>query len=158
TLLELSKAIASHHNLSNLFNDLTVLLHQLFNFHNLGVVLHDQSRNVLRLHILETTEPAIHALPDEVPIEGSISGWVWQNQRPFVSADIQNETRFSTIKMMRDYPVKSVCYMPLTTARRRLGVLIIWSNKAGAYDQLDLEFAQVVAAQIAVAMENAFNF
>jgi formate hydrogenlyase transcriptional activator len=158
TLLELSKAIASHRNLQDLFHDLTGRLHDLLGFHNLSVVLHDESRNVLRFHILETSEPAFLAVPDEIPIEGSISGWVWQNQRAFVTADIQQETRFATIKMVRDYPVKSVCYLPLATARRRLGVLIAWSDRAGAYDRLDLEFAQLVTAQIAVAVENALNF
>ncbi len=54
---------------------------------------------------------------------------------------------------MRDFPVKSVCVLPLTTARRQLGVLSIVSDKIGAYDQLDLEFAQMVAAQNAVAVE-----
>jgi formate hydrogenlyase transcriptional activator len=41
----------------------------------------------------------------------------------------------------------------LTTAHQRLGVLNFWSDKVGAYDQLDLEFAKLVAAQIAVAVE-----
>ena len=98
------------------------------------------------------------AIPNELPIEGSISGWVWKNQLPYVTADIQQEARFAAIRHARDYPVKSVCILPLTTARRRLGVLNFWSDKAGAYDQLDLEFAQLVTAQIAVAVENAFNF
>ncbi len=157
TLLELSKAIASHRSLSDLFHDLAGRLHHLFDFRDLGVVLHDESRNVLRLHILESSEPAIRALSSELPIEGSISGWVWQNQHPFVTADIQQETRFITARIARDYPIRSVCVLPLTTTRRRLGVLNIWSDKAGAYDQLDLEFAQLVTAQIAVAVENAFN-
>ncbi|MGH9935598.1 MAG: sigma 54-interacting transcriptional regulator, partial [Blastocatellia bacterium] len=34
----------------------------------------------------------------------------------------------------------------------------IASDRPGAYDKLDLEFAQLVAAQIAIAVDNAFNF
>ena len=157
-LLELSKAIALHRNLPDLFHDLASRLHYLFDFRNLGVVLYDESRHVLRLHILESSEPALNAIPEELPIEGSISGWVWENQRPFVTADIQQETAFSTVKMARDFGVRSVCILPLTTAHRRLGVLNIWSDNPGVYDQLDLDFAQLVTAQIAVAVENALNF
>jgi formate hydrogenlyase transcriptional activator len=158
TLLELSRAISIHRNLPDLFHDLASRLHVLFEFRNLGVVLYDKSRDVLRLHILASTEPAIRAIPDELPINGSMSGWVWQNQQPFITADLQKETRFSTAAMVKDYPVKSVCVLPLTTAHGRLGVFNIWSEKAGAYDELDLDFAQLVTSQIAVAVENALNF
>ena len=157
TLLELSKAISLNRNLPDLFHDLAIRLHNLFEFCNLGVVLYDESRNALRLHILESIEPGVRAIPDELPIEGSISGWVWENQRPFITADIQGETSFTTAKMARDYSVKSVCALPLTTAHGRLGVFGIWSEEEGAYDHLDLEFAQLVTSQIAVAVENALN-
>jgi formate hydrogenlyase transcriptional activator len=160
TLLELSKAIASHRNLSDLFHDLAGRLGYLFDFHYLGVMLHDAPRNVMRLHIMETSEPAFGQLPTEIPIEGSISGWVWQHQQPVVVSDVDEETRFFclTQTLRETLPVKSVCSLPLTTAHQRLGALNFMSNKVGAYDQLDLEFAQLMAAQIAVVVDNAFNF
>lgn len=158
TLLELSKSISIHRNLPDLFHDLASRLRDLFEFRNLGVVLYDQSRKVLRLHILASTEPVIRAIPDELPIDGSISGWVWQNQQPFITADIRKETRFTTATMVKDYSVKSVCVLPLTTAHSRLGVFNIWSEREGVYDQLDLNFAELVTSQIAVAVENAINF
>ncbi|HEX9869366.1 MAG TPA: hypothetical protein VGC99_12385, partial [Candidatus Tectomicrobia bacterium] len=70
-LLGLSKAIATHRNLSDLLHDLAGHLHDLFDFEYLGITLHDGSRNVMRLHILETSEPAEHQFPAEVSIEGS---------------------------------------------------------------------------------------
>jgi len=153
TLLELSKAIASHRNLPDLLHDLAGRLPRFFDFHNLAVMLHDGARDVMRMHILETSEPAMQQFPTEFPVEGSIAGWVWQHQQPFVTRDVQQETRFTTLKMVRDFPVKSVCVLPLTTAHRQIGVLSIASEKTGAYDQMDLEFAQLVASQIAVAVE-----
>jgi formate hydrogenlyase transcriptional activator len=153
TLLELVKAIASHRNLSDLLDDLAGRFHQLFDFQNLAVMLHDRSRNVLKMHLLQTSEPAMRQFPTELPIEGSISGWVWENQKPFVTSDVQRETRFTTTRAMRNFPIRSVCILPMTTAHHRLGVLSFASDKVGAYDQLDLEFAQVVAAQIAIVME-----
>ncbi len=107
----------------------------------------------MKMHILQTSDPAMRQFPPELPIEGSISGWVWQNQKPFVTSDVQRETGFTTIRVMHDFPVRSVCILPMTTAHQRLGVLSFASDKIGAYDQLDLEFAQVVAAQIAIAVE-----
>jgi formate hydrogenlyase transcriptional activator len=158
-LLELSKAIASHRNLSDLFRDLAARLHNLFDFNYLGVRLHDDSRNVMRLHILESSEPSFQQAPDEVPVEGSISGWVWQSQQPLVIRDVEKETRFPVSQVLRNkYPAKSFCGLPLTTAHQQLGVLVFASDKTGTYDQLDLEFAQLVGAQIAVAVDNVLNY
>jgi formate hydrogenlyase transcriptional activator len=153
TLLDLAKAIGSHHNLSDLFHDLAGYLHNLFDFHNLSLLLHDGSDQILRLHVLETSKPIMRNLPKELPVDGSAVGWVWQNQQPFVTGDVEKETRFPSIAILRDFPVKSVCILPLTTVHQRLGVLGIASDKIAAYDQLDLEFAQLVVAQIAVAVE-----
>ena len=158
-LLELSKAIASHRNLSDLFHDLAGRLHDLFDFNYLGVRLHDESRNVMRLHILETSEASFQQAPDEVPVEGSLSGWVWQNQQPLVIRDVEQETRFPVSQILRNKrPAKSVCVLPLTTAHHPLGVLVFASDKTGAYDRLDLEFAQLVSAQIAVAVDSVLNY
>jgi formate hydrogenlyase transcriptional activator len=153
TLLELSKAITLYRELSPLFHDLACRLKNLFDFSHLGVLLHDGSRNIMRLHLLETCEPTQWQAPTEVPMEGSIAGWVWQNQQPVVVRDLELEKRFPVAKSLINHPVRSVCSFPMTTAHQQLGVLTFWSDKVGAYDQLDLEFAKLVAGQIAVAME-----
>ncbi len=157
TVLELSKAIASHRDLSGLFHDLACRLQNLFNFRDLGVLLYDKSQNVMRFHVLETCEPTEWEPPTEVPMEGSIAGWVWQNQEPIVIRDLDLEDRFPIAKTLRNYPVKSICSLPMTTAHQRLGVLNFFSDKIGAYDQLDLEFAKLVAAQTAVAVEAQYH-
>ena len=154
TLLELSKAIASHRELSELFHDLACRLQNLFNFRNLGVMLQDSARGVMRLHLVETCEPMEWEAPSEIPIEGSLAGWVWQNQEPVAIRDLDQEDRFPVVtRILRDKPVKSLCSLPLTTAHQRLGVLNIWSEEVGAYDEFDLEFGQLVASQVAVAIE-----
>jgi formate hydrogenlyase transcriptional activator len=159
TLHELSKVIASHRNLSDLFRDLAAHLHLIFEFQSISVMLHDESQNVMRLHILEASEPAFQQAPAEVPTDGSITGWVWRNQQPVVISDVTEETRFPLAQVLRGkFPAKSFCSLPLTTAHRRVGVLNIMSDKIGVYDRLDLEFGSLVAAQLAIALDNAFNF
>src|SRR5262249_10968458 len=120
---------------------------------NLAVMLHDGCRSVMRMHILEPRQPEMEGFPTELPIEGSISGWVWQTQQPFVSSDVRQETRFPSAKMVRDFPVRAACFLPLSTVRQRLGVLTFASDRVGAYDDFDLEFAALVANQIAIAVE-----
>ena len=153
TLLELSKAIASHRDLTKLFHDLACRLQMLFKFRSLAVMFHDNSRNIMRCHFLETCAPTKWQAPKEVPMEGSIAGWVWEHQEPVVVHDIALEDRFPFAKTIPDHPIKAICSFPLTTANHRLGVLNFWSDEAGTYDQLDIEFAGLLAGQIAVAIE-----
>ena len=151
-LLELSKAIASHRDISGLFHDLACRLKNLFDFNYLGMFIHDSARGVMRLHVLETCEPTKWQAPSEIPIEGTVAGSVWQTQQALVIHDLQDETRFPVSQALRDREVRALCVLPLTTAQQRLGVLSMWSDKPGTYDQQDLEFAQLVAGQIAVAV------
>jgi formate hydrogenlyase transcriptional activator len=153
TLLELSKAIASHRDLAKLFHDLACRLQMLFKFRSLAVMLHDSSRNIMRCHFLEACAPTKWQPPTEVPMEGSIAGWVWEHQEPVVVHDIALQDRFPFAKTLLDHPIKAICSFPLTTVNQRLGVLNFWSDEAGVYDHLDLEFAGLLAGQIAVAIE-----
>jgi formate hydrogenlyase transcriptional activator len=59
---------------------------------------------------------------------------------------------------VKPYGVESFCFLPLTTARRRLGALVFGSNSVGDYDASDLDFLQHVANQVAVSVENALAF
>jgi formate hydrogenlyase transcriptional activator len=153
TLLELSKAIASHRDLTKLFQELACRLQMLFKFRSLAVMFHDSSRNIMRCHFLETCAPTAWQAPTEVPMEGSIAGWVWEHQEAIVVHDIAADDRFPFAKTIPDHPIKAICSFPLTTANHRLGVLNFWSDEAGVYDQLDLEFTGLLAGQIAVAIQ-----
>src|SRR5215471_8414029 len=126
-LLELSEAIASHRDISELFHDLACRLRNLFEFNYLGLFLHDHERNVMRLHVLETCEPTSWQAPSEIPIEGSVAGAVWLNQQPLIISDIREDNRFPVAQPLRDHSVRSLCVLPLTTAHHKLGVLSVWS-------------------------------
>jgi len=152
TLLELSKAIASHRELPQLFHDLACRLQSLFDFSHLGVLLYDERQNVMRLHLVETCEPTEWQAPKEVPIEGSIAGWAWQNQEPVVIRDLHLEDRFPVAKTVINHPVKAVCSLPLTTAHQRLGVMTFWSEYAGVYYRIDLDIAKLFSLQITMVV------
>ena len=158
-LLAVSEKIAAHRDLPALFHDLAGTLHRLVHFDYLNLVLYDPVRNRMRLHVLETT--ALPPVPAgrEFPVEESPAGWVVQNQRPLVVADIEKETRFpEVIALMRHAGVHSFCGLPLTTAHRRLGTLGFGSKREYAYGDPELEFMSQVAAQVAVAVDNAVNY
>ena len=158
TLLELSKAITSHRDLSELFHDIACRLRNLFPFRDLAVMLHDGKRNVMRSYFFEGCEPTkwVDQKPTEVPIDDSINGQVWHNQQAMIISDLDQDHRFTSAQILREKKVKSVCCLPLSTVNQNLGTLNLWSDKIGAYDAFDLSFAQLVTSQIAVAVEGQF--
>jgi formate hydrogenlyase transcriptional activator len=157
-LLDVSKAIAGHRHVSDLFQDLTTSLHRLLDFHHLNVVLYDEAQHVMRLHTLEasvrgTLQPGAAFAVEDIP-----SGWVWAHQQPLVVRDLEQEARFPRgVQLLREHGVGSFCCLPLTTAQRRLGALLIGRPGRGAYNPSEVDFAQLVAAHVAVAVDNALH-
>jgi formate hydrogenlyase transcriptional activator len=158
TLLDVSKAIASHRNLSELFQDLTKPLHRVLDFHYLSVLLYDAAQHVMRLHTLETSVPGRLRAGAAFDVEDTPSGWVWAHQQPLVVRDIEQEPRFPRVmEALHEHAVRSFCCLPLTTAQRRLGALAIGRAEQGAYSPPEVAFAQLVAAHVAVAVDNALH-
>src|SRR5271166_6336453 len=82
-LLEVSEAIAQQHDLKALFHELAQRLHSVLKFDFLALVLHDPAKNTMRLHILETRENTAPPESNELAMDDSPAGWVWENQQPF---------------------------------------------------------------------------
>jgi len=158
-LLEVAEAIAQHRDLGELFHDLAQRLHRLVQFDYLNLVLHDASHQVMRLHILETSQPTRIQPGLEFPISETPAGWVWETQQPFLVADIEQEARYPAVtQMLKQEQVKAFCLLPLTTAQRRLGALGFGRRVAHRYAGAEVEFMQQVAKQVAVAVDNALNY
>jgi formate hydrogenlyase transcriptional activator len=157
-LLEVSEAIAQQRDLPALFHDLAGRLHSVVDFDFLTLILHDPAKNVMRLHVLETRIPAEKIAGRENPVENNPSGWVLQTQQPFVVDDIEQESRFPEfIQRMREHGVRSIALVPLTTAQRRLGAMGFGRLTPRGITDSEVQFMQRVAAQVAVAVDNALN-
>ncbi|MBI2361703.1 MAG: sigma 54-interacting transcriptional regulator [Deltaproteobacteria bacterium] len=159
TLLEVSESIVSHRELTDLFHDLAQRLRHVLQFDYLSLRLHDPKRNVMRRHILEKSSPVKELIASELGVEESLSGWVWQNQKPILIGNVELETRFPrAMQILRENDIKSCCCLPLTTAHRRLGAVTLGSVHGRAYEEADPGFLEQVARQVAVAVDNALNF
>ena len=157
TLLEVTESIALHRDLSELFHDLAQSLRNVLQFDHLSVRLHDPQGNVMRRHILQRSSPV--DLHKELPVSGSLVGWVWENQQPVLIEDIERNVDFPrTMQVLRQNGIKSCCSLPLSTAHRRLGAMTLGSVRERAYQPTDLTFLEQVAKQVAVAVDNALNF
>ncbi len=157
-LLEVSEAIAAHRDLKVLFNELGKRLPSVVPFEFIGLILHDPLRNVMRIHVIATDRA--ERVPDglELTMEESISAWVLKNQQPVVMPRVDEETRFPNIVgMFCEMNVQSCCFLPLTTAVRRLGAIGFGSVNPCAFGNSEVEFLNQVAKQTAVAVDNVLH-
>ena len=128
-------------------------------FDYLGLLLHEAASNTLRLHVLETSEPVPQPSGSRVPVGDNPAGRVWQTQQPLIISNVAEQRRWPEyLERAQPFGVQSSCQLPLTTARRRLGTLVFACKQPSAYDAADVCFLQLVANQVAVAVENALAF
>jgi Transcriptional regulator containing GAF, AAA-type ATPase, and DNA binding domains len=158
-LLDVSEIIAQHRDLNTLFHELATRLHSVVDSDFLTLVLHDPEKNVMRLHVLESRVHTEKTIGFEHAVDTSPSGWVWKTQQPFIVEDVLTETRFKEfLGKLKDEGVRSFAALPLTTAQRRLGAMGFGRLRPQAIPDSDIQFMQRVAAQVAVAVDNALNF
>lgn len=160
-LLQVAEAIATHRDLPSLFRDLAQRLPGVAPFDFIGLVLHEPSKHVMRVHVLETvglqrTTSKLDGM--QIPVEESASGWVWSHQRPLIIPSLAEEIRFQVgMGALRDIGVRSLCLFPLTTAMRRLGAIGFGSVKPFAFDEGSVAFLNQVAKLVAVAVDNVLH-
>ena len=158
-LFAVSDAIASHRDLSGLFPELAGRLNRIVSFDSLSLVLHETTTNVMRLHVLVSAESLASPLTMDLSPDDDPAGLVWQTQKPFIISEASEWRRWPRLlERIEQYGMQSGCWLPLMTARRRLGALVFTSKQPRAYDDADVHFLQLVVNQVAVAVENALAF
>jgi formate hydrogenlyase transcriptional activator len=157
-LLEVSESIASHRDLNELFRDLAHRLPRIVPFDYINLVLHDSTRDVMRLHLLAAPKDSTIKPGVETPVDESPGGFVWKTQRPLIVNDVAHDDRFPEwMPRLRENGVESFCVVPLTTAIGRLGAMGFGSLEKRTYNDASITFMQEVAKQVAVAVDNVLH-
>ena len=143
-----------HHELPELLSAMAERLRELVTADATHFSLYNSTNNTMQLHFWKGKEKW-HS-PMELPVEDSPSGWAWKTQKPLVVNDLDSESRFPVaLDILRERGLKSYCWLPLTTAEKRLGALGLGSSIVNAYTERDMRLLPRIAQLIAVAVENA---
>jgi formate hydrogenlyase transcriptional activator len=94
---------------------------------------------------------------EPLAVDESPAGHAWRNQRTlFVQVDTATEWPL-VLELLRDRGIQSCCYVPLTTAQRRLGAVGFGYITPHEFTDNETGFMEIVAAQVAVAVDNALT-
>ena len=155
-LIRIANSVRAQNNPDDLFQVLVDELQHVVPFD--AIAQFDESANKIRWHMCSVCrQPKEH--PDDLDHGETLAGYVYREQQIVTLGNVESETRFPrSVAIMRQAGIQSVCALPLSTAHRRLGSVVIASVRPNAYSQDQVRFCALVADQIALAMDDAVNF
>lgn len=156
SLIRLAESIRARRDPRELFDLLASELCRVVQFD--AIAQYDEAANKVHWHVSEAcSSPSATCAP--VKKEETLAWWVYQHQQPVLIRQANREVRFpEMMAQLRSYGMQSICALPLSTAHRRLGSLVIGSLNADAYSDDEMGFFTLAASQIAVAIDDAMNF
>src|SRR6266853_6871395 len=155
SLVRLSQSIRTQREPKELFRLLVSELSKVVQFD--AIAQFDEAASKIHWHLCDNYQKPNAAA--QLPKEETLAWWVYQHQQTLVISSVERETRFPRMmECLRGYGVQSVCALPLSTAHRRLGSLLIASELPDAYSEEEVRFLSLVADQIALATDDALNF
>jgi formate hydrogenlyase transcriptional activator len=154
-LIGLSESVRTQREPDKLFGLLVRELSNVVQFD--AIAQFDEASNKIHWHLGERCRQSTACA--ELPKEETLAWWVYQHQQTLVIPSVDREIRFpGMMERLRQTGIQSVVTLPLSTAHRRLGSLVIASEFPDAYSQEEVSFLSLVADQIALATDDALNF
>ncbi len=158
-MIEASRILNSDLNLESLLQNIIQIATELTASEASSILLLDKQTGELRFMAV-TGAKSEEVRSDIVPLENSIAGWILQEGEPLIIEDAQNDPRFfPQVDISSGFVTHSILGVPLEIKERPIGVLEA-VNKIGAaaFSQEDVDTLVTLAAQAAVAIENARLF
>jgi formate hydrogenlyase transcriptional activator len=153
-LIRISNSIRARRESDDLFE---ILVRELGKVIQFDAIAQFESASKIRWHFGPVCGAA-QQRPGEEDGE-TLPAYVYRTQETIVLDSWETDARFPVkSNIMREAGLRSLCAVPLTTAHRRLGSLIIASVQPGAYTPEEIRFFSLVANQIALATDDAINF
>jgi signal transduction histidine kinase len=157
-LAEISRDLASTLNLDVLLNRIAQAAADLSNAQAASILLYDENKQQLYFEsATNLDEPLMRGLI--VPVEGSIAGWIVNHGQPIIISDTQKDPRhFGNIAKVTKVTTTSMLGVPLIAKDKVIGALEAINKQAGQFTEEDQNVLMALAAQAAVAIENARLF
>ncbi len=156
-VLEAGRLLASNLDIGNLLRAITKLSAEVANAESASLLLLDSETQELYFDIgLGLGEEAKKI---RLKIGQGIAGAVAADKKPLLITDVHLDSRWSPkMDHLSGFSTRSILAVPMMRQERILGVIEAINKKTGAFTSNDAELLEALAAQAAVALENARLF
>jgi formate hydrogenlyase transcriptional activator len=159
-LLEVNNVLVTSRELPEVFRSIVSTLKRVIHHDYTSLALLDPVSGLLKIHALDF--PGHQGLfKQEITVsrDASPAGNAIATGQPLLARGAElNRYTSEVIRVLRREGLESVCCVPLITQGRTFGSLNLASLRLDAFPPQDVELLQQVAAQIAIAVENALAF
>ena len=150
---EISRDVASARVLSELLERASLMIRDRFGFNHVGIFLLDSSREFAVL-VASPTDAGKQMLENNYQLrvgEAGIVGRVSATGEPRVSRNTENDLSYIKNPLLPN--TRSEMALPLRAENKVIGVLDIQSNTPNAFSDDDVSIMQILADQLAAAIE-----
>ena len=155
-LIEVSKTVNAHLDLDAVLESVMSVATEVMQVEASCLVLVDDETGDLQFHVARGAQ-ADAVKPIRMKQGEGIVGWVAESGKPAIVNDVAADPRFySKVDEDSGFETRAILCVPLATKNRLWGAIeIINKLDGGDFDQDDLRLCEAVAAQAAIAIENA---
>jgi signal transduction histidine kinase len=155
-LLTIGRALAGRFDLPDVLGMALAVAADVIGAEGASILLIDPDGGGMQFYVAEG--PAAQAAKAvSVPPDAGICGHVAQTGRPLIVNDAQNDPRlYRAVDQATSVITRNLLCAPISSAQRLWGVLELINKTGGdGFDDHDLHLSEAVAAQTALALENA---
>src|SRR5713101_1807671 len=159
-LLDLNNVLVTSRELPELLRGIVSTLQRVIRHDYTSLALLDPMTGLLKIYALDFPGHQGFFKPETVvPRDSSPAGRAIAQGKTLVASGAElDEYQSEIVRQLRAEGLQTVCCIPLTNRARTFGTLNLASRSTDGFNAGDIEFVQQVAAQIAIAVENALAF
>jgi signal transduction histidine kinase len=154
-LLEISVTLNSTLDQERLLRFILETATDVLNCEAASILLFDENRGELYFAAATGSDPKkLAEIP--VPLEGSIAGTIFREDRPLVINDVERDPRhFGLVGEQVKFQPHSLVGVPMRVREKSFGVLEALNKQGGRFTERDAQILFIIASQAAVAIHNA---
>jgi len=159
-LLEINNVLVTTRDLPEVFRGIVSTLTRVIHHDYTSLALLDPSSGLLKIHALDFPgHPGLFQQEITVSRDTSPAGHAMSTGQPLLARGGELDRYTSEVmRILRKEGLQNICCVPLISQGRAFGSLNLASRRLDAFTSQDVELLQQVAAQIAIAVENALAF
>ncbi len=154
----ISREISARKPIQNLLNDIIDASKKLLDTEAASLLIFNKSENILNFHTISGGN-SVSLKTKGVKIGEGIAGFVAQNKNSLLINDCYNDERFNkSFDTQSGFKTRNMVCVPMLNREELIGVIqVINKNNEGKFTGEDVHLFEALAAQCAVAIENANN-
>ena len=158
-LLETNNAIITNLTPDALLRSLSDILCRVVPYSGAALTIYDATTQAFSYFAMDGAVPSEYFKAGVAfGRDDTISGWVFDHQRPAVRGDIEKEQRYPNDRRLVAHGIYSDCVVPMMVGGKSIGTLNVGSVQRNQYTDAHIETLQGIANQVALAVRNMMSY